>query len=121
MAKTTTTATKKVFPKRTLPATAAKTKRPPPTPPTPTGSKKVVASSSSRTDRAKRRSDTQVNTKVSPVVDQKKAKVLAKVARKGAINVSGKSSAATTSSTSATTRSKGEFMYETLKIMLKWS
>ncbi|XP_008201684.1 proteoglycan 4 isoform X2 [Tribolium castaneum] len=45
--------------------------------------KKPIASSS-RTDRAKRRSDNQNHNKVTPVVDQKKAKVLAKVARKGA-------------------------------------
>lgn len=48
-----------------------------------TDTKKPVATS--RTDRAKRRNDNQQshNNKVSPLVDQKKARVLAKVVRKG--------------------------------------
>jgi hypothetical protein len=51
---------------------------------------KKPTTSTSRTDRAKRRSDNQNHNKVSPVVDQKKARVLAKVARKGAVNTASK-------------------------------
>jgi hypothetical protein len=51
---------------------------------------KKPTTSTSRTDRAKRRSDNQNHNKVSPVVDQKKARVLAKVARKGAVNTTSK-------------------------------
>ncbi|RZB39762.1 proteoglycan 4 [Asbolus verrucosus] len=52
---------------------------------------------SSRTDRAKRRSDNQNHNKVSPVVDQKKARVLAKVARKTTANATNRSQSATKS------------------------
>ncbi|XP_044258777.1 proteoglycan 4-like isoform X3 [Tribolium madens] len=63
---------------------AAKKAAPVPAKPKPKPEEKKPIPSSSRTDRAKRRSDNQNHNKVSPVVDQKKAKVLAKVARKGA-------------------------------------
>ncbi|XP_063908945.1 uncharacterized protein LOC135126750 isoform X3 [Zophobas morio] len=76
--------TKRAPPKRVAPT--AKVKRV-----IPVEAKKPTTTVTSRTDRAKRRGDNQNHNKVSPVVDQKKARVLAKVARKGAVNTKSQS------------------------------
>ncbi|GJQ88213.1 hypothetical protein Trydic_g13205 [Trypoxylus dichotomus] len=78
----------------------------------PTEAKKAApptVTTPSRSERAKRRQDASANSKTSPVVDQKKAKVLAKVARKTAVSATttktqaapSKSSAKTTKATPA--------------------
>ncbi|XP_045482955.1 muscle M-line assembly protein unc-89-like isoform X2 [Harmonia axyridis] len=83
VAKTTPKPTRKAAPKKETPATGKKA-----------ASSPALASktpSGSRTDRAKRRSDTINSTKVTPVspkVDQKKARALAKVARKSVVQTS---------------------------------
>ncbi|KRT80927.1 hypothetical protein AMK59_6191, partial [Oryctes borbonicus] len=60
-----------------------------------------AATTPSRSERAKRRQDASASAKTSPVVDQKKAKVLAKVARKAAVSATSTKREAAPSKSSA--------------------